>query len=68
MLNHLIEQKEEEKAWQMWVSVYPDMDKNSFIPFSKFYEKSKIAKIPKQQKTAKELLEQAEKIRKSLGK
>lgn len=32
-----IEKEQEEKVWEMWLSIYPKMDKNTFVSFKDFY-------------------------------
>lgn len=34
------EKEQEERLWQMWVSVYPNMDRKSYIPFEKFRDEA----------------------------
>jgi hypothetical protein len=54
------EKREEEKAWQMWLTLYPNMKtRESFIPFKEFYKKQtqQISKRP-----AEEILAEAEEI------
>jgi hypothetical protein len=55
-----IEKKEEHRAWEMWLTKYPQMDKKSFIPFSKFYKKIKepLVHIP-----TEDILKDIEEIR-----
>jgi hypothetical protein len=57
-------EREREKAWQMWLSLYPNMDKKTFIPFSEFYKEQTepVSRRPKE-----EILSEAEAIRKKLG-
>jgi hypothetical protein len=64
------EKREEEKAWQMWVQLYPNMiiprpfakdPALKFIPFSDFYKKMTQ---PISQRPAEDILKEAEEIRK----
>ena len=66
MLYHALDKEIESKAWGMWLTKYPDMDKNTFVPFSKFYDDMKPKQISK--KDTKTMIEEAKQIRKSLGK
>ena len=62
-----LEKREEERLWNMWVSVYPSMDKKSFIQFNDFYEKQRTKKVENTQKTKEEMLSEVEEIRKMAG-
>lgn len=64
LINKAIEKRKEEREWDMWISLYPKMDKKSFIPFEKFCGKKKHIKIHKKELTKQEIIEQAEEIRK----
>ena len=57
-------EKEKEKAWQMWVSIYPNMDEKTFLPFSSFYKEQTE---PVSSRDKEDILSEAEKIRKKLG-
>lgn len=39
LLIKALDKKEERKAWEMWLAKYPDMTKETFIPFSEYYTK-----------------------------
>jgi hypothetical protein len=39
LINKAVEKDEEDKAFRMWLSIYPNMDEENFIPFSEYYEK-----------------------------
>jgi len=67
LIRKALEKREEERLWDMWVSVYPNMDKKNFITFSEFYEKQRTQKIVNTQKTKEELLSEVEEIRKMAG-
>lgn len=60
------EKVQENKAWQMWISLYPNMhtEGNKFIPFSEFYKQQTIPSIPAKKRTQEELAKEAEQIRK----
>lgn len=68
------EKEEEDKAWQLWTSLYPLMNlpENGiipgikFMPFSEFYKKQ-INPVKVSQRTAEEILKDAADIRKRLG-
>ncbi len=36
------ERKEENRQWQLYCSIYPNFDKETFIPFDKFYKRQNI--------------------------
>ena len=56
------EKKEERKSWEMWLTLYPNMTKENFMPFSEFFnmQKQKISKRPKE-----DILDEVERIRAS---
>jgi hypothetical protein len=58
--------KEEEKAWQLWVSLYPDMHNESFIPFSEYLERTKrpLTKDEIREKPKEQLLDELNELRK----
>lgn len=65
-----LEKQREQKAWEMWMALYPSMiipqplQKEPFIEFvsfGKFYERMKT---PVKQETAQEILAKVEEIRK----
>lgn len=64
MIKYQHEKQEERKAFEMWLTLYPKMDKESYIPFSEFYspKKPEISK-----KSKEEILEQAERIKKKVS-
>lgn len=39
------ESKYEERAWDIYVSIYPNMNKETFIPFEEFYKPSTEVKV-----------------------
>lgn len=66
MIFHLKQEKEENKAFQMWLMRYINMDKKSFVPFERFYQRR--SKLKKKRKSKKEILDKVYKIRQSLKK
>jgi hypothetical protein len=64
LINKAIEKRKEEKDWDMWVAVYPHMDKKSFISFEKFRGKKKIANVaPSKNMSKDEIMKKAEEIK-----
>jgi len=63
LINKSLEKQEERKAWEMWLTLYPNMNKKNFMPFSEFFnmQKQTISKRPKE-----DILEEAERIRASV--
>lgn len=68
MINHAIEKENEGKAWQMWLTQYPNMDKKTFKPFSQFLKEVCKPVLQVSRKSSDEILQEAYKIRQSLGK
>lgn len=63
IINKAIEKTTEEKDWDLYISVYPNMDKSNFITFDKF--KSKKQTVKNENKLSKEeILQKAEELRK----
>ena len=58
-----LEKKKERKAWEMWLTLYPKMTKENFMPFSEFFDKQKN---PISQRPKEDILEEAERIRASI--
>ncbi|TYS91895.1 hypothetical protein [Rossellomorea aquimaris] len=54
----------ESRVWEQWLSVYPNMEEETFIPYSKYLEELK--KPPKKQKTDEEVIQDAENILKNM--
>ena len=55
-------QKDDDRLFSMWVSLYPNMDKKSFVSFQDFKKKSTEPATKKQVKTKEELIADAERI------
>jgi len=64
MILHQKERENEEKAFKMWLMKYINMDKKTFVPFEKCYQKRKI-KVSR--KSNEEILEKAYSIRRKLN-
>lgn len=64
MIEHQFKKQEEEKAFRMWLMLYPKMDEETYIPFTEFYnpKKQEVSK-----KSKEEIVEQAKKIRKKIS-
>lgn len=58
-----IEKQEESKAWDMWLTKYPNMTKDTYVPFKQFFQTQKqpISKRPKE-----DILKEAERIREAI--
>jgi len=66
LINKAIEKRNEQRDWDMWISIYPTMDKKSFISFEKFRSKKQVVSVMhcKKHISAEEIIEKAEEIRK----
>lgn len=64
LINEALEQRQEQKDWEVWLSIYPNMTKENFIPFEKFKNKTSINENTKKELTSKEIIERAESKRK----
>jgi glycerol-3-phosphate O-acyltransferase len=58
-----LKKTEEDKAWDMWLTLYPNMDKKTFIPFSDFFKQSTTKQVAKTPQTKDEILAKAEELR-----
>lgn len=38
LINKAFEKREERKAWDMWLTLYPNMNEEKFMPFSEFHD------------------------------
>jgi len=47
LIGERVKQKAEERAWQLYCSAYPNMDKKHFKTFEQFYPKKKKPKATK---------------------
>jgi hypothetical protein len=64
LINKALEKQNEQREWEMWISIYPKMDEKNFISFEKFKSKKQVKSQAKKHLTAQEIIEQAEEIRK----
>ena len=64
LINKAIEKKQEKRDWELYCTVYPSMDKKTFIPFEKFRGKKQMPGKLKKELTKEEIIAQAEEIRK----
>jgi hypothetical protein len=66
LINKAILKQRERQEWEMWLTLYPNMDKKNFISFEKFKSNQRSAKPKKPKKvlTDDEIIEKAEEIRK----
>jgi hypothetical protein len=53
---------EKQKAWDMWVAMYPKMKKDNYLPFEKFFNYSVDDIEPKEHKNTIDLLNVANDI------
>lgn len=67
LITHILEEKQKQQAWDMWLTKYPNMSENDFMPFSIFYQKVSQEVVKKPQKTAEELIKTAIEIRKRIA-
>lgn len=63
LIDVIFEKKQEERAWDMWISVYPQMNKDNFVKFSEFYKKQTN---PVTTQSAEDILREAEEIQKKV--
>lgn len=67
MLNDAINMKSEKMIWEKWIAIYPNMTKETFIPFDEFLRKHEpIKKSSESEK--QQAREKAEKIRRKMVK
>lgn len=55
LINHIYEKKREDKAYQLYSSLYPNMTKETYITFEEFYKPQKQDEVV-EAKTADEIL------------
>jgi hypothetical protein len=60
IINKATEKEVEQREWEMWISIYPSMNKENFISFDKFRNKAIEKNITKKAKTSEELIAEAE--------
>jgi len=63
LINKAIEKTVEQKDWDLYKAIYPNMDKKTFITFKDFVKKKEVV-TPKQEKSDDEILQKAEELRK----
>jgi hypothetical protein len=63
LINKAVEKTIEQKDWDLYSSVYPNMDAKTFITFKDFVKKKQVAQ-PKKDISTDEILQKAEEIRK----
>jgi hypothetical protein len=59
-----MEKEREQKAWEIWLSKYPSMDKDTFISFEDYYKGTKTEK--QVQPSEEDILQDAQNILNSL--
>lgn len=66
LINKALEKTAEQKDWDMWISIFPDMDKKTFVSFDEFRskKKSRVTNTAATKLTKNEILEKAEELRK----
>lgn len=64
LLVDAIETKNQEKAWEVWLTKLPNMDSKSFVSFKEFYRRIQKPEINKKQ-PVKDIVSMAEKIKKA---
>lgn len=64
LINKALEKRNEQRDWDMWISIYPNMDKNTFIPFEKFRATKQIQQNKNITLTNDEIIAKAEELRK----
>jgi hypothetical protein len=62
-INMALNKESEQKEWEMWLTLYPNMDKKTFISFEKFKSKKQIKTVAKKQSTTEDILAKAEELR-----
>lgn len=65
LINKAYEKDLEDKVYQMWLTLYPNMDKNNFISFEDFKAKVMIKNI-QSLSSAEDVLKEVSEIRKKL--
>lgn len=64
-IENILKQKAEERIWQMWLSQYPNMDKDTFISYNDFLRDSGLFedKSKRRRKTTEELRSMAQELK-----
>lgn len=63
IITKAFDKREEEKVWQMWLVLFPNMTEKTFISFNDYYDK---LKTPISIRSKEDILEEVYKIRKKL--
>lgn len=56
LINHIYEKKREEKAYQLYTSIYPNMTTETYIPFEDFYKPEKQGEETEDVRTVEDIL------------
>lgn len=56
LINKAIEESEKRKLWEMWLTIYPHMNKETYISFEQFYDK---VTTPISQKSSNEIYDES---------
>jgi len=56
LLNEAFKKSEEERAWGLYLTQYPNMDEKTFKPFEEFYKPKEQNQAVEETKTAEEIL------------
>ena len=64
LINKALEKRNEQREWELYVSVYSNMDKETFVSFDKFRGIKSTNKPIKKGLTKEQILEKAEEIMK----
>jgi len=56
-----MEKQREQRTWQLWVSIYPNMGEDNFIKYEEF--KDQVNKKPETPQSAAEIIAEAEKTK-----
>jgi len=63
LINHLFKEIGKRKLWEMWLTMYPNMDKKTFVSFDDFYKRSSR---PISTETDEEIMKSVYEIRKKV--
>jgi len=61
MILKAIKEREKDKAWQLYLTVYPNMEEKTFKPFEEFYSPQESPKVDNS-KSVDEILEDVKNI------